>query len=375
MSGFSSKQLRALSRKLDRRHVHTREHDGRAVDYIEGWFAIAEANSLFGFDGWDREMTHFERLYERRGQEGSTYGALARVRIRVRAGDAVILREGTGFGHATARASAEAYERAIKAAETDATKRALATFGNRFGLGLYDKDQNGVTPRRKNGALTFDLVGPDGSVVATGLSPESFCGAMRQLIERVAISEIEPLLKYNETTLERLRAEQPALKTSKGVHYADVLKHLGKERLALAEPGSLKPSRIAPGSRIDKSLLPHGEERRFRDKAHLQYVASHPCLICGRAPAHAHHLTFAQKRGLAIKVSDEFTVPLCAVHHDEVHRNAPKEGWWQQKGIDPIAVANDLWAASRRQRSEPIRSAAAIAPVSETGTRANGGAH
>ena len=44
---------------------------------------------------------------------------------------------------------------ALKAAETDATKRALATFGNPFGLALYDKDQARVTKpsgRRQRGA-------------------------------------------------------------------------------------------------------------------------------------------------------------------------------------------------------------------------------
>ena len=34
----------------------------------------------------------------------------------------------------------DAHERALKAAETDATKRALVTFGGRFGLMLYDKE-------------------------------------------------------------------------------------------------------------------------------------------------------------------------------------------------------------------------------------------
>jgi len=32
----------------------------------------------------------------------------------------------------------------LKGAETDATKRALATFGNPFGLALYDREQAGV---------------------------------------------------------------------------------------------------------------------------------------------------------------------------------------------------------------------------------------
>src|SRR6266581_1138049 len=47
-------------------------------------------------------------------------------------------------------------------------------------------------------------------------------------------------------------------------------------------PLPLQPSKIAAGPRIDKKELIFGADRRFRDKAHLQYVASQPCLICGR---------------------------------------------------------------------------------------------
>jgi hypothetical protein len=59
---------------------------------------------------------------------------------------------------------------ALKAAETDATKRALATFGNPFGLALYDKDQAGVTRPPRSGptgkATSFILCDQDGSKIA-----------------------------------------------------------------------------------------------------------------------------------------------------------------------------------------------------------------
>src|SRR5258706_13125301 len=109
----------------------------------------------------------------------------------------------------------------------------------------------------------------------------------------------------------------------------------------------LPPSKIASGPRIDKADLSFGAERRFRDKAHLQFVASQPCLICGRQPSHAHHLTFAQSRGLSMKVSDEYTVPLCVLHHDDVHRNGPEPAWWGKRGMDPKPIAATLWLTSR----------------------------
>ena len=71
---------------------------------------------------------------------------------------------------------------------------------------------------------------------------------------------------------------------------------------------------------IDKSQLMIAEPKRLRDKAHLKFVAAQPCLVCGRQPADPHHLRFAQPRAIGLKVSDEFTVPLCRGHHRELHQ-------------------------------------------------------
>ena len=98
--------------------------------------------------------------------------------------------------------------------------------------------------------------------------------------------------------------------------------------------------------RIDKSALTLAVPKRHRNKAHLRFVSSQSCLICARQPSDAHHLRFAQPKGLGQKVSDEFTVPLCRVHHREVHRasNASKEReWWENLNIDPLKVASELW--------------------------------
>ncbi len=94
---------------------------------------------------------------------------------------------------------------------------------------------------------------------------------------------------------------------------------------------------------IDKSELAHPEPRRIRDKHHLRFVATQPCLICGRTPADLHHLRFAQSRALSRKVSDEFIVPLCRGHHREVHRCRDETAWWRDRGIDALGVARVLW--------------------------------
>jgi hypothetical protein len=87
---------------------------------------------------------------------------------------------------------------------------------------------------------------------------------------------------------------------------------------------------------------------RLRDKSHLKFVSTHPCLVCGRSPADAHHLRFAQPSALGRKVSDEFTVPLCRAHHSELHRHGREKVWWQCIGIDPLPVAHRLWQHGRQ---------------------------
>jgi len=106
---------------------------------------------------------------------------------------------------------------------------------------------------------------------------------------------------------------------------------------------------------IDKSALAFGEARRVRDKAHLKYVASRSCLVCGRQPSEPHHVRFAQKLALGRKVSDEFTVPLCRLHHRELHRSRNEPLWWKTARIDPIAIARQLWADTRgRAAPQPV---------------------
>ncbi len=97
---------------------------------------------------------------------------------------------------------------------------------------------------------------------------------------------------------------------------------------------------------IDKSVLAFPALRRVRDRDHVSLVAKQPCLICGRRPADAHHLRFAQSRALGRKVSDEFTVPLCRGHHREVHRCGDEAAWWEKAGIDPTIPARALWLKS-----------------------------
>jgi hypothetical protein len=90
---------------------------------------------------------------------------------------------------------------------------------------------------------------------------------------------------------------------------------------------------------------------RLRDKEHCKFVATQPCIVCGRTPTEAHHIRFAQPRALGRKVSDEYTVSVCRLHHRELHTYGEEASWWAGVGIDPLPSALELW---RRSRLTPI---------------------
>jgi hypothetical protein len=113
------------------------------------------------------------------------------------------------------------------------------------------------------------------------------------------------------------------------------------------KPASTPDQTSAPSVKIQKSELAISEPRRHRDKDHLKFVASQPCLVCGRSPADAHHLRFTQPRALGRKVSDEFTVPLCRTHHRDNHSFGDEVAWWERRAIDPLATSRMLWVSTR----------------------------
>jgi hypothetical protein len=90
-----------------------------------------------------------------------------------------------------------------------------------------------------------------------------------------------------------------------------------------------------------------GKTVRLRDKEHRRFVLRQACLVCGRVPSDPHHLTFTQPRALGHRVSDEFIVPVCRIHHRELHRSGDEAGWWRRLNIDPLPIALRLWQQTR----------------------------
>lgn len=207
----ASEQLKA---PLNSAHVKTREQSKRQLSYIEGWHAIAEANRIFGFDAWQRETVQIEKVsehqrkigkppYERDGW-GVTY--LCKVRVTVDG----VTREGVGAGHGIDADLGLAHESAVKEAETDAMKRALMTFGNPFGLALYDKTQAMVTDEPLEGitgdpsAKTYKSNGNGAKAVAARNNNELYSQYEREIRAATTIEGLKEWGRLRAPELEKL---------------------------------------------------------------------------------------------------------------------------------------------------------------------------
>lgn len=141
---FSPEQSALLAQPLDPKHVKPPKKFGPKGDYIEGWHAIAEANRIFGFDGWSYtlDLTRDDVSLGKDRDGNDQWQAAYTCLCTVEAGG--VKRQDVGFGSGFAKIVGDAIEGATKEAATDALKRALRTFGHAFGLALYDKTREHV---------------------------------------------------------------------------------------------------------------------------------------------------------------------------------------------------------------------------------------
>jgi DNA recombination protein Rad52 len=145
MTYFSEAQTKALQAPLDPKHVVKPSGNfGPKGDYIEGWHCINELNRVFGFDGWSYTINltrdALEKGQDSRGNEQwqAAYTCICTLTV------GPVTRQDVGFGSGFAKGVGDAIEGATKEAVTDALKRAARTFGNIFGLALYDKTRCNV---------------------------------------------------------------------------------------------------------------------------------------------------------------------------------------------------------------------------------------
>ena len=140
------------------------------------------------------------------------------------------------------------------------------------------------------------------------------------------------------SALDREQPEEP-IEVSETVSEAVTA---SKETTAVVQ-ALANPHRSPPHRRVSAKTI------RLRDKDHRKFVSTQPCLVCGRTPADPHHLRFAQPRALSRKVSDEFTVPVCRLHHRELHNHGDEKKWWEGVNVNPLPMALLLWKESQRK--------------------------
>jgi len=205
-----------LSKPLDTRVIKPAPQ-GKFGEYVDGLHVIQEANRIFGFDGWSYRVTRLEQasceVFTLNGKQGE----YQQVRVSYMCSVLVVVngevnREGcaVGVGNGRPENIGDVIESAVKEAETDALKRALRTFGNTFGLALYEKDKGarqvidfarvadavGAMQAAMSGKALlaackeFDDVGSDVSVT------EARVEALRSIVKG-AVAQAMPLLEQN----------------------------------------------------------------------------------------------------------------------------------------------------------------------------------
>lgn len=63
-----------------------------------------------------------------------------------------------------------------------------------------------------------------------------------------------------------------------------------------------------------KPFIPYQKPEAYRSKAYREYIASHPCWICGKGPTEAAHSTLG-RGGTATKAPDSQCLPECTDCH------------------------------------------------------------
>lgn len=82
-----------------------------------------------------------------------------------------------------------------------------------------------------------------------------------------------------------------------------------------------------------------------RDKRHLKFVASLPCIKCYSTPCDAAHIRMRTGGGMGMKPGDNWTVPLCRIHHREQHQIG-EPAFWGINIDEARSIAQILWEVS-----------------------------
>jgi len=224
--------------------------------------------------------------------------------------------------------------------------------------------RSAVLPSEESGALRTRLLAEISDLAAT---EEAASWAHRGLPAKNTLlpADAQAVEESFAAKVAALAAEEP------GAMRPEIAQAEADTRLDDAGPNERVPSATFSAAAVGRRASLLAKTIRLRDKEHRKFVASQPCLLCGRWPSDPHHLRFAQPRAIGRKVSDEFTVPLCRIHHREVHLHGKEAGWWAKTGIEPLAHALMLW-----RQSHPVATTAENSVAEDrTGARAEEDEH
>jgi hypothetical protein len=162
---------------------------------------------------------------------------------------------------------------------------------------------------------------------------------------RDRIQVLEPELRLSEPMEPETRQSSTEIKS--GAEATETVRLAGPSEVPLPSQMPSRPTKSLRIRPMATANFPVTKPRRSRNKDHLRFISSQPCTVCGRQPCEAHHLRCAQPRALGRRVSDEFTVPLCRLHHRELHRHGDELSWWNRASIDPVPIALAFWHHTR----------------------------
>jgi hypothetical protein len=179
------------------------------------------------------------------------------------------------------------------------------------------------------------------------LSPDASDKLRHQLVSELEeLNDLEALANWAQRALPLKNQLSTADAQAVEDAFTPKLSQLGEfERAAPKDPqANSRGNEPLPSDPGQQTVTVIKKPVRERDREHLKFVASQPCLVCGRTPSDAHHIKFAEQRAMGRKVSDKFTVPICRLHHRELHRRGNERAWWESHAIDPSAIAAILWS-------------------------------
>lgn len=173
---FTPAQIAMLQAPLDPKHVVKPSGNfGPKGDYLEGWHVINELNHVFGFGDWSYTINLTRDALEKddtKGQWQAAYTCVCTLTVQHESGN--VMRQAVGFGSGFAKQIGDAIEGATKEAETDALKRAARTFGNIFGLALYDKSRANVQAPPVAKIADGELGTIEAALTSSGVSTSEF---------------------------------------------------------------------------------------------------------------------------------------------------------------------------------------------------------